>query len=116
MEDERSRHCCCATIGSTIVFRSIKYVFGHHLAKRASALFVENCHRASNGCFQLSVFLRLASVFPFFAVNIVAGMLRVDLKTFVITTFLGIIPGSLAFSLDRQWRWHFADTASSAVP
>ena len=87
-----------ATIGSTVVFQIVKTSLGHHLAKRAGP-FVEKLSQGfKRDAFNYLLFLRLAPVFPFFAVNIVAGMLRVDLKTFVITTFIGIIPGSLAFS------------------
>ncbi len=36
--------------------------------------------------------------FPFFAVNAVAGLSQVKLKTFIAATIIGIIPGTLAFA------------------
>jgi uncharacterized membrane protein YdjX (TVP38/TMEM64 family) len=44
------------------------------------------------------LFLRLVPAFPFFVVNIVPGLLGVPLRTFIITTFFGIIPGSFVYA------------------
>jgi len=38
-------------------------------------------------------------VFPFWLVNLAPGLLGVSFATYVLTTFLGIIPGTFAFSL-----------------
>jgi uncharacterized membrane protein YdjX (TVP38/TMEM64 family) len=43
--------------------------------------------------------LRLIPLFPFFIVNLVPAFLGVPLRTYVIGTFLGIIPGTLVFVL-----------------
>jgi uncharacterized membrane protein YdjX (TVP38/TMEM64 family) len=45
------------------------------------------------------LFLRLVPVFPFFVVNIAPALLGVPLPTYVLGTFLGIMPGTLAFSV-----------------
>ena len=42
--------------------------------------------------------LRLIPLFPFFAVNLVPAFLGVRLRTYVIGTALGIIPGSFVFA------------------
>jgi uncharacterized membrane protein YdjX (TVP38/TMEM64 family) len=44
------------------------------------------------------LFLRLIPAFPFFVVNLVPAFLGVPLSTYVIGTFFGIIPGTLAFA------------------
>lgn len=41
--------------------------------------------------------MRLIPVFPFFFVNIAAGMTKISLMTFVWTTSLGTIPGTFAY-------------------
>lgn len=87
-----------ATIGSAIVFQIVKTSLGEGLARKAGPFTSRLAEGFKRDAFSYLLFLRLAPVFPFFAVNIVAGVFRVDLKTFVITTFLGIIPGTLAFS------------------
>jgi uncharacterized membrane protein YdjX (TVP38/TMEM64 family) len=44
------------------------------------------------------LFLRLMPVFPFFVVNLVAALLGVELRVFVIGTFLGIIPATIVYA------------------
>ncbi len=43
--------------------------------------------------------LRLIPLFPFFVVNLVPAFLGVTLRTYVIGTFFGIIPGTIVFAL-----------------
>ena len=43
--------------------------------------------------------LRLVPAFPFFIVNLVPALIGVPLRTFIIGTGLGIIPGTTAYSL-----------------
>ena len=42
--------------------------------------------------------LRLVPAFPFFVVNLVPAFLGVPLRTFIVATFLGIIPGTFVFA------------------
>ena len=42
--------------------------------------------------------LRFLPIFPFFLVNFLCGITKLDLKSFVITTSLGIIPGSFVYT------------------
>jgi len=42
--------------------------------------------------------LRLIPLFPFFLVNMVSGLTRVSLGTYVTATAIGIIPGSFVFA------------------
>jgi uncharacterized membrane protein YdjX (TVP38/TMEM64 family) len=53
------------------------------------------------------LFLRLVP-FPFWVVNLVPALLGVPLRTFVVGTFLGIIPGTLTFA-------YFGDTLDRVV-
>lgn len=88
-----------AVCGASIVFAVVKTSLGAALAERASPL-VERLARgfAENG-FSLLLFLRLTPVFPFWAVNAVAGLSRMPFRTFLAATALGIIPASFAFAL-----------------
>jgi uncharacterized membrane protein YdjX (TVP38/TMEM64 family) len=38
-------------------------------------------------------------LFPFFFVNLVAAFVGVSLSTYLLTTFFGILPGSIVYSL-----------------
>jgi uncharacterized membrane protein YdjX (TVP38/TMEM64 family) len=42
--------------------------------------------------------LRLIPLFPFFLVNMVSGLTRVSVGTYMAATSLGIIPGSFVFA------------------
>lgn len=88
-----------AVCGASIVFAIVKTSLGAALATRAGP-FMQRLARgfAENG-FSLLLFLRLTPVFPFWAVNAVAGLSRMPFRTFVSATALGIIPGSIAFAL-----------------
>ena len=45
------------------------------------------------------LFLRLVPVFPFWLVNLVPAFLGVGLGTYLLGTIIGIIPGSVVYSL-----------------
>jgi uncharacterized membrane protein YdjX (TVP38/TMEM64 family) len=42
--------------------------------------------------------LRILPIFPIFVVNYLAGLTRIPLKTFIWTTSLGMLPGSLIYA------------------
>jgi uncharacterized membrane protein YdjX (TVP38/TMEM64 family) len=44
------------------------------------------------------IVLRLVPIFPFFIINLVPAFLGVPLPTFVLGTFVGIIPGSFVYT------------------
>lgn len=88
-----------ALIGATIVFQIVKTSLGSVLAQRAGPLVQKLSAGFADNAFSFLLFLRLAPVFPFFMVNAVAGLCRVPLRTFIIATAIGIVPGSLAFAL-----------------
>ena len=87
-----------ATIGATVSFLAARYVlrdwveqkFGHRLGVIQEGF-------AQNG-FSYLLTLRLIPLFPFFLVNMLSGLTRVRLATYVVATSLGIIPGSFVFA------------------
>ena len=88
-----------AVIGATAVFQIVKTSFGAALAERAGPLVQRLSRGFAENAFSLLLFLRLTPVFPFWAVNAVAGLCRIPLRSFVAATALGIIPASIAFAL-----------------
>jgi len=48
------------------------------------------------------LFLRFVPIFPFWVINIVPAFLGVTLFSFTWTTFIGIIPGTLAYTYAGQ--------------
>lgn len=87
-----------ATMGSAIVFLFARYLIGNSFQKRYE-LQLEKFNRELelNGTHYL-LSLRLIPIFPFFLINILAGLTTVKFKTFLWTTALGIIPGSFIYA------------------
>ncbi len=87
-----------ATAGAVIVFQIVKTSLGAVVAERAGPFVKKLSAGFTEDAFNYLLFLRLVPAFPFFAVNAVAGLCRVNLRTFVSATIIGIIPGSIAFA------------------
>lgn len=87
-----------ATLGATAVFLAARTAFGDALRVRARPYIgrMEEGFRRNQVSYML--FLRLMPVFPFFVVNIVPAFLGVRTRTYVVTTFLGIIPGTAVYN------------------
>jgi len=87
-----------ATIGATILFLIVKSSLGDSLAAKASPLLAKLREGFRENALSYLLFLRLVPAFPFWLVNLAPALLGVPLRTFVIGTLLGIIPGTAAFS------------------
>jgi uncharacterized membrane protein YdjX (TVP38/TMEM64 family) len=87
-----------ATTGATLAFLSARYLlhdwveqkFGHMLGPIQAGF--------SKNAFHYLMTLRLIPLLPFFLVNMVSGLTRVSLSTYVTATAIGIIPGSFVFA------------------
>lgn len=88
-----------AVAGAAIVFQIVKTSFGAALAARSGPFVARLADGFAANAFSLLLFLRLTPVFPFWAVNAVAGLSGVPLRVFVAATAIGIIPASFAFAL-----------------
>jgi uncharacterized membrane protein YdjX (TVP38/TMEM64 family) len=87
-----------ATLGATIVFLAARTAFGDFLNRRVKSFSKRMKEGFREGELNYMFILRLAPVFPFWAVNIAAGVLGVRLRNFVIGTFFGIIPGAFVYA------------------
>lgn len=87
-----------ATIGATLVFLAAKTAFAPILKKKTGGFLkkIEAGFKKHGASYLL--FLRLIPLFPFWLVNLAPAFLNVSLRTFVWTTFVGIIPGSFVFA------------------
>ncbi len=87
-----------ATIGATILFLIAKTSFGEGLADKAGPWLAKLRDGFKENALSYLLFLRLVPAFPFFVVNLAPALLGVPLKTYVLGTLFGIIPGTLAYS------------------
>ena len=86
-----------ATIGASIIFIVAQTSLGTTLREKAGTIYKRiETNMAENATGYL-LFMRLVPIFPFFLVNIVPALFNVPLRTFVLTTFFGIIPGSFVY-------------------
>jgi uncharacterized membrane protein YdjX (TVP38/TMEM64 family) len=86
-----------ATIGATIIFLIARSSLGSALAARAGPWLDRFRQGFEREGLSYMLFLRLVP-FPFFIINIAPAILGVPLRTFVIGTFFGIMPATVAFS------------------
>jgi uncharacterized membrane protein YdjX (TVP38/TMEM64 family) len=86
-----------ATLGATGIFLAARGGLGG-LAQRAGRFVgkLEAGFRAD--AFNYLLVLRLVPIFPFWLVNLVPALVGVRLPTYVLATFLGIVPGTFVYA------------------
>lgn len=88
-----------ATAGATIVFLVARSSLGTVVASRVGPWLARLREGFSENALSYLLFLRLVPAFPFVVVNLAAAVLGVPLRTYVLGTFLGIIPGTTAIAV-----------------
>lgn len=87
-----------ATVGASILFFAAKTSIGSVLRQIAGP-FLERMESGFNeNALSYMFALRLIPLFPFAVVNIAPGLLGAKYRDYLITTFFGIIPGTLAYT------------------
>jgi len=88
-----------ATAGAAAVFLAARYALADFLRARASDAILRMEDGFCANALSYMLFLRLVPVFPFWLVNLVPAFLGVGFGTYLLGTFIGIIPGSVVYSL-----------------
>ena len=86
-----------ATLGATIAFLLARYLLSDLIQKRFGSRLEGINTELEKAGFHYLLFLRLVPIFPFFLINLGAGLTRIPLRTFFWGTMLGIIPGSFVY-------------------
>ena len=87
-----------ATIGATLAFLAARYVLRDWVEQKFGDRLGPIQEGFAKNAFSYLMTLRLIPLFPFFLVNLVSGLTRVNVGTYVVATSLGIIPGSFVFA------------------
>ncbi len=87
-----------ATIGACLIFLAVKTSLGQVLAAKAGKWLTKLKKGFEHDALSYLLILRLVPIFPFWVINIAAGLLNVRLRIFALTTFFGIIPGTLVYA------------------
>lgn len=90
-----------ATLGATLIFLAARYGFGEKLGAK-----LENSDGAikkikdgiDENQWSMLFIIRLVPAVPFFIANLIPAFLEVPLHRYVISTFFGIMPGTLVFT------------------
>jgi len=84
-----------ATLGATIVFLAVRYLFGETVRSRLGRIGEQINAEFTHDGFSWLLFMRLMPVFPFFLVNLVPALTAMRARTFMAATFVGILPITL---------------------
>jgi uncharacterized membrane protein YdjX (TVP38/TMEM64 family) len=86
-----------ATLGATGIFLATRAGLGG-LAQRAGPFLGKLEAGFRDDAFNYLLVLRLVPIFPFWLVNLVPALVGVRLRSYVLATFLGIIPATFVFA------------------
>lgn len=89
--------CIAATIGATLAFLVTRYLLRDAVLNRFGSKLEGMNRELEERGFSYLLFLRLVPVFPFFLINLAAGLTRLPLQTFFLATVIGIIPADFVF-------------------
>ncbi|MDU8946326.1 TVP38/TMEM64 family protein [Ovoidimarina sediminis] len=90
-----------ATIGATLIFLAARWGLGERLAERMdnSEGTVKKIKAGiDENQWEMLFLIRLVPAVPFFVANLVPALVGVPVIRFVVTTFLGIIPGAVVYT------------------
>lgn len=86
-----------ATVGATLAFLVTRYLFHDSVQQKFGPKLATINRELETAGLNYLLFLRLVPLFPFFLINLAAGLTRLPLRTFFIGTLIGIIPGGFVY-------------------
>lgn len=87
-----------ATLGASAIFLAARSAFGDFLRDKVGPRVKKLADGFEEDAFGYLLVLRLAPVFPFFIMNIAPALFAVPLRTYIAATFIGILPGTFAYT------------------
>jgi uncharacterized membrane protein YdjX (TVP38/TMEM64 family) len=87
-----------ATAGATLAFLAARYLFHEWVERKFGDRLGPIQEGFAKNAFSYLLTLRLIPLFPFFLVNLLSGLTRVKVSTYVAATAVGIIPGSFVYT------------------
>ncbi|MEQ1795658.1 MAG: TVP38/TMEM64 family protein [Nitrospira sp.] len=87
-----------ATTGATLAFLAARYLLRDWVEQKFGKWLGPVQQGFTNNAFNYLITLRLIPLFPFFVVNLVSGLTRMNVGSYVAATAIGIIPGSFVYA------------------
>lgn len=91
-----------ATTGATLAFLTARYLLRDTVERKFGKWVGPLQEGFARNAFSYLLTLRLIPLFPFFIVNLVSGLTRMNVGTYMAATALGIIPGSFVYAYAGQ--------------
>jgi len=104
-----------ATVGATLLFVFARTMMGDNPMSHFGTTGTKLACAIKANAWSYLLVLRLLPLFPFFLVNVIPAFAGVRISTFVITTFFGIIPATIIFSLSGAGLGNVLDQGSSVT-
>ncbi len=105
-----------ATIGAAVIFLFVRYSIGDLIQERYAPTLKKFNRKFKQQGARFLIAARLIVVFPYFLVNMVAGLTSASFWTFVWTTAVGILPASLVFTFAGQQLQHINSITDIFTP
>jgi uncharacterized membrane protein YdjX (TVP38/TMEM64 family) len=87
-----------ATSGATLAFLASRYLMRDWVERTFGNRLGPIQEGFAKNAFSYLLMLRLVPLFPFFLVNLVSGLTRISVGTYVLATAVGIVPASFVFA------------------
>ena len=90
-----------ATVGATLIFQAARWGFGEKLGARlegSEGAVKKIKDGIDENHWSMLFLISLVPAIPFFLANLIPSFLEVPLRRFVISTFFGIMPGSVVYT------------------
>lgn len=87
-----------ATTGATLAFLTARYLLRDTVEQKFGKWMGPFQEGFAKNAFSYLLTLRLIPLFPFFIVNLVSGLTRVNVGTYMLATAIGIVPGSFVYA------------------
>jgi len=87
-----------ATLGATLVFLATRYVVAEVVYRRFGERTQRILSEFKKNDFNYLLFLRLVPLFPFWLINLTMAFTPIKVHTYILATFIGIIPGVFVFT------------------
>lgn len=87
-----------ATTGATLAFLAARYLLRDWVEQKFGRWLEPVQAGFAKDAFSYLMTLRLIPLFPFFVINLVSGLTRMNVGAYVAATALGIIPGSFVYA------------------
>lgn len=98
-----------ATLGATLAVLVARYVASDWVARRAGGRLKELIEGVEAEGWRFIAFVRLVPLFPFNLLNYVLGLTRIRLGEYVMTSFITMAPGTIAYT----WLGHAGRQAAA---